>query len=34
MDGYKKLKPGQRLEFDIDEGPRGLQVQNIRAVGN
>jgi CspA family cold shock protein len=34
MDGYKKLTSGQRVEFDIDEGPRGLQAQNIRSVSN
>ena len=34
MDGYKKLTSGQKIEFDIDEGPKGLQAQNIRSVNN
>ena len=32
MDGYKKLTSGQKVEFEIDDGPRGLQAQNIRAL--
>lgn len=31
MDGYKSLKRGQRVEFDIIDGPKGLQAQKIRA---
>ena len=34
MDGYKKLTSGQKVEFEIDHGPRGLQAQNIRALSN
>ena len=34
MDGYKKLTSGQKIEFDIDEGPKGLQAQNIRSINN
>jgi CspA family cold shock protein len=34
MDGYKKLTSGQKIEFDINEGPKGLQAQNIRARNN
>jgi CspA family cold shock protein len=34
MDGYKKLTSGQKVEFEIDDGPRGLQAQNIRALGS
>jgi CspA family cold shock protein len=34
MDGYKKLTSGQKIEFDIDVGPKGLQAQNIRSVNN
>ena len=34
MVGYKKLTTGQKVEFDIDEGPKGLQAQNIRSVSN
>ena len=31
MEGYKKLTSGQKIEFDINEGPKGLQAQNIRS---
>jgi len=34
MDGYKKLTSGQKIEFDVNEGPKGLQAQNIRSVSN
>ncbi len=34
MDGYKKLTSGQKIEFEIDEGPKGLQAQHIRSVSN
>ncbi|MDJ0834494.1 MAG: cold shock domain-containing protein [Gammaproteobacteria bacterium] len=34
MDGYKKLTSGQKIEFDIEEGPKGLQAQKIRSVNN
>lgn len=34
MDGYKKLTAGQKIEFDVDEGPKGLQAHNIRSVNN
>ena len=32
MDGYKTLKAGQPVEFDIIEGPKGLQATNIRSA--
>ena len=34
MDGYRKLTSGQKIEFDINEGPKGLQASNIRSVNN
>jgi cold shock protein len=34
MGGYKKLTSGQKIEFDIDEGPKGMQAQHIRSVTN
>ena len=34
MDGYKKLTSGQKIEFEIDEGPKGLQAQKIRSIGS
>jgi len=29
MDGYKTLKQGQRVEFELVDGPRGLQATKI-----
>lgn len=34
MDGYKTLKEGQKVEFDITNGPKGLQAASIRAAGS
>ena len=31
MDGYKTLKQGQKVEFDLINGPRGLQAVKIMA---
>lgn len=30
MDGYKSLKQGQKVEFDISQGPKGLFAERIR----
>ncbi|MDQ0653733.1 CspA family cold shock protein [Pseudomonas cedrina] len=32
MDGYKTLKAGQAVSFDIIQGPKGLHAANIRAA--
>ena len=32
MDGYKTLKAGQPVQFDIEEGPKGLHAIRIREV--
>jgi CspA family cold shock protein len=32
MDGYKTLKAGQEVQFDIIEGPKGLQATDIQAA--
>lgn len=34
MNGYKTLKAGQPVEFEIIEGPKGLQATNIQAAGD
>jgi len=34
MDGYKTLKAGQPVEFEITEGPKGLQATNIQSVAD
>ena len=31
MEGYKTLKAGQQVSFDVVEGPKGLHAANIRA---
>lgn len=33
MDGYKCLKAGQAVSFEVNEGPKGLHAANIRATG-
>lgn len=33
MEGYKTLKEGQKVQFEITEGPKGLHASDIRAVG-
>ena len=32
MDGYKTLKAGQLVEFDILEGPKGSHAVNIQPI--
>ncbi len=32
MDGYKTLKQGQQVEFDLTEGPKGLTASHIRSA--
>lgn len=34
MDGYKTLKAGQEVTFDIIEGEKGLHATNIAPTGN
>ena len=32
MDGYKSLKETQRVEFEVQTGPKGPLAANIRAI--
>ena len=32
MDGYKTLKEGQRVQFEINEGPKGPHAARLQAV--
>lgn len=33
MDGFRTLKQGSRVSFELIQGPKGLLAQNIRPVG-
>ncbi|MFJ3958493.1 cold-shock protein [Arthrobacter sp. NPDC090010] len=30
--GYRSLEEGQRVSFEVQQGPKGLQAANIQAV--
>lgn len=34
MDGYKTLKAGQKVSYDLLPGPKGLHATNISAIGS
>jgi len=29
MDGYRRLKEGQKVEFSVEQGSKGLQAANV-----
>jgi CspA family cold shock protein len=31
-EGYKTLEQGQRVEFEVTEGPKGLQAADVKAL--
>jgi CspA family cold shock protein len=33
MDGFKSLTEGDRVEFEVTRGPKGLQASNVRRPG-
>jgi cold shock protein len=32
MEGYKRLEPEQKVEFSVEDGPRGLQAADVTPV--
>ena len=30
MDGFRTLKEGEAVQFDVTQGPKGLQAANVR----
>jgi CspA family cold shock protein len=32
MEGFKTLKEGQKVEFEVTRGPKGLQAANVRKL--
>ncbi len=32
MDGYKTLKEGQKVQFELEEGPKGLHAANLQSM--
>ncbi len=32
MEGYRRLKEGQSVEFSVEEGPKGLQAANVNLL--
>ncbi len=32
MDGFRSLNEGDRVEFEITQGPKGLQARNVKRV--
>ena len=32
-DGFKTLAEGQKVEFEVVQGPKGLQAQSVRVAG-
>ena len=32
MQGYKALEENQKVEFEVTQGPKGPQAENVRAI--
>lgn len=33
MEGFKSLSEGDQVEFEVTQGPKGLQARSVRRVG-
>ena len=33
-EGYRGLDEGQKVEFSVEQGPKGLQATNVVAIGS
>ena len=31
-EGYKTLKQGDKVQFDVEQGPKGLQAANVQKI--
>jgi len=31
-DGFRNLEEGQQVEFSVEQGPKGLQAANVKAL--
>ena len=34
MNGYRVLEEGQAVEFEVEEGPKGLMAKDVRPTGS
>lgn len=34
MNGYRSLEEGQQVEFEVQQGDKGLQASSVRAAGS
>ncbi|HVE92952.1 MAG TPA: cold-shock protein [Actinomycetota bacterium] len=32
MEGYKSLNEGQKVQYEVTQGPKGAQASNVRSV--